>query len=135
MIKYYYGRKTKVLTKEKSMLKKSLIAHSTPKANEKQVKTVDNVRITYLTSRLLRVEVGEFCDLASYAVWYRDFPAGELNVSKKGNSITAETEDIILTLKKKKPFSVFFKDTRKTELFSKQKTLRERTERLTRLTE
>ena len=106
------------------MLKKSLIAKTNPKANEEQVRIIGDIRITYLTSRLLRVETGSFCDLASYAVWYRAFPAGKIGIEKSGADIIVETEDIILTLKRKKPFSVTFKDTGKTELFSKQKNLK-----------
>ena len=106
------------------MLKKSLIAKTNPKANEEQVRIIGDIRITYLTSRLLRVETGSFCDLASYAVWYRAFPAEKIGIETSGADIIVETEDIILTLKRKKPFSVTFKDTGKTELFSKQKNLK-----------
>ena len=106
------------------MLKPSLIAKTDAKANEEQIRVIGDVRITYLTSRLLRVETDEFYDEASYAVWYRAFPSGRLDVSEKGRLITAETDDIILTVKNKKPYSVFFKDTEKTELFSSQKNLK-----------
>ncbi|MBQ7739821.1 MAG: alpha-xylosidase [Eubacterium sp.] len=105
------------------MLKESLVFACEPKADEEQIKVTGDVRITYLTSRLLRVESAPFCDKASYAVWYRKFPSGRLDITKKGSVITAETEDIILTVKNKKPYSVFFKDAEKTEVFSKQKNL------------
>ena len=39
-----------------AMLKKSLIAKTDAAASEKQIYTNDFVRITYLTSRLIRVE-------------------------------------------------------------------------------
>ena len=38
------------------MLKKSLIIKTDAKANENQIKIIDDIRITYLTSRLIRVE-------------------------------------------------------------------------------
>lgn len=106
------------------MLKPSLIVKTNAKANDNQIYADGDVRITYLTSRLLRVEIGGFTDLASYAVWNRSFKAGNMKIRKNGRVLTAETEDIILTLKGKKPYSVYFKDTDKTELFSNQKNLK-----------
>ena len=50
------------------MLKPSLIAKTEAKANKSQIAVVGNVRITYLTSQLIRVESGEFTDLASRTV-------------------------------------------------------------------
>lgn len=106
------------------MLKNSLIAKTQGKANDNQIKIIDNVRITYLTSRMLRVEVGNFTDDASYAVWFRKFDVGYFHVMKVGCDINVETDDIILVIRNKKPYSVFLKNTRKTELFSKQKNLK-----------
>ncbi len=106
------------------MLKQSLIAKTQGRANDSQIKIIDDIRITYLTSRLIRVEVGNFTDLASYAVWYRNFDAGKMNVTHNGKSITVETEDVIFTVKNKKPYSVYFKDTKTTQIFSKQKNLK-----------
>lgn len=106
------------------MLKPSLVIKADSKADRAQMYISKNIRITYLTSRLLRVEIGSFIDLPSYAVWNRKFPAGRLNVKKNAGEITAETEDIILTMKSKKPYSVYFKDSGSTEFFSKQKNLK-----------
>lgn len=106
------------------MLKPSLIVKTSAVAGKEQMFVNKNLRITYLTSRLLRVEVGTFVDLPSYAVWNRKFPAGKMTVKKKGNDYKVETEDIILVLKNKKPYSVYFKDSGSTELFSKQKNLK-----------
>lgn len=106
------------------MLKPSLIAKTNPKANPGQIYTDGDIRITYLTSRLIRVEKGSFTDLASYAVWFRSFPMGRMTVEKKGRDIFVETEDIILCIKNKKPFSVYFKDSGITELFANQKNLK-----------
>ena len=105
------------------MLKPSLVIKADSKADSAQTYISKNMRITYLTSRLLRVEIGNFIDLPSYAVWNRKFPAGRLDVKKKAGEITAETEDIIFTIKNKKPYSVYFKDSGSTEFFSKQKNL------------
>lgn len=106
------------------MLKPSLVIKADSKADRAQMYISKNIRITYLTSRLLRVEIGSFIDLPSYAVWNRKFPSGRLDVKKNAGVITAETEDIILTIKSKKPYSVYFKDSGSTELFSKQKNLK-----------
>ncbi len=106
------------------MLKKSLIAKTDAKANEKQLRVIDGIRITYLTSRLIRVESGEFTDFASYTVWFRNFEAGNMEVSKSNNKIFVETDDVIFTIKNGKPNRVYFKDTKNTEIFSKQKNLK-----------
>jgi len=106
------------------MLKKSLLVKTNAAADNSQIYVNGNLRITYLTSRLIRVEVGSFVDLPSYAVWNRKFSAGEMKVSKKANDYKVETEDIILNLKNKRPYSVYFKDKSSTELFSRQKNLK-----------
>lgn len=106
------------------MLKQSLIAKTDAKANEKQICVIGGIRITYLTSRLIRVESGAFTDLASFAVWNRNFAAGNMQVSQHGKKIFVETEDVVFTIKKNKPYSVCFKDTKNTEIFSKQKNLK-----------
>lgn len=106
------------------MLKPSLIAKTDAKANDKQIAVVDSIRITYLTSRLIRVESEAFTDIASYTVWYRNFDAGNMKVSKANNKILVETNDVIFTIKGNKPYSVYFKDTENTEIFSKQKNLK-----------
>ena len=106
------------------MLKPSLIAKTDAKANEKQICIINGVRITYLTSRLIRVESGAFTDLASYTVWFRNFDEGNMEVSQSGSKIIVETEDVIFTIKKAKPYSVYFKNTKNTEVFSKQKNLK-----------
>lgn len=106
------------------MLKPSLIAKTDAKANEKQMCVINGIRITYLTSRLIRVESGAFTDLASYTVWFRNFAAGNMNVTQQGKKILVETADVIFTIKSQKPYSVYFKDTKNTEIFSRQKNLK-----------
>ena len=105
------------------MLKQSLIAKTQGKANDNQVVQIGDVRITVLTPRLIRVEKGGFTDLASYTVWFRKFEAPEFKTESKGKIITVETSEVIFTVKSGKPYCVFFKDTKKTEFFSKQKNL------------
>lgn len=107
------------------MLKKSLIAKTDAAADEKQIHINDFVRITYLTSRLIRVErVDKATDLPSKTVWFRRFEAGSMTVTQSGSKTIAETEDCIFTIKKYKPYSVYFKDTGKTEVFRRQKNLK-----------
>lgn len=108
-----------------AMLKKSLIAKTDAAASEKQIYTNDFVRITYLTSRLIRVERADTAtDLPSKTVWLRNFKAGDFKVTQSGSKTVVETEDCIFTIKKYKPHSVYFKDTGKTEIFSRQKNLK-----------
>ncbi len=107
------------------MLKPSLIAKTDAKASEKQVLFLDGLRITFLTSRLIRVEKAETCtDLPSFTVWFRRFPAGNLRVTKKNGGLRAETDDVIFFIRNGRPYSVYFKDTKKTEYFDKQKNLK-----------
>lgn len=107
------------------MLKKSLIAKTDAAASEKQIYTNEFVRITYLTSRLIRVERADTAtDLPSKTVWLRNFKAGDFKVTQSGSKTVVETEDCIFTIKKYKPHSVYFKDTGKAEIFSRQKNLK-----------
>lgn len=106
------------------MLKQSLIAKTQGKANDNQVVQIGDVRITVLTPRLIRIEKGGFTDLASYTVWFRKFEAPEFKTESKGKIITVDTSEVIFTVKSGKPYCVYFKDTKKTEFFSKQKNLK-----------
>ena len=67
------------------MLKKSLIIKTDAKANENQIKIIDDIRITYLTSRLIRVEAGTFTDLASFPYSTGIFKSANL-MSKKSKT-------------------------------------------------
>lgn len=106
------------------MLKPSLIAKTDAKADKGQITEINGLRITCLTSRLIRVESGGFTDLASYTVWFRRFDTPKANITCKGNNMLVETEDVIFTIKSNKPYSVYFKDTKNTEIFRKQKNLK-----------
>lgn len=106
------------------MLKPSLIAKTDAKADKGQITEINGLRITCLTSRLIRVESGGFTDLASYTVWFRRFDAPKANITCKGNNILVETDDVIFTIKSNKPYSVYFKDTKSAEIFSRQKNLK-----------
>lgn len=106
------------------MLKQSLIAKTQGKANKEQIVIIDNIRITYLTDRLIRFEFDKFTDLASQTVWFRAFDAGKMDVKKQGNKIIVETQGAVFTIKGKKPYSVFIKDTESREVFSRQKNLK-----------
>ena len=98
------------------MLKKSLIAYAEPKANDSQIFTGYGLRITFITPRLIRVEKADHAtDLMSFAVWNRRFNAGNMTVSRQNGNVTAETDDVIFTIKDGKPYSVYFKDSKKTE--------------------
>lgn len=106
------------------MLKKSLIAKTNAVADKSQIVQIGNIRITCITPRLIRVESGDFTDLASFTVWFRKFEVPEFEVKNKGKIITVETTEVIFTIKSGKPYSVYFKDSKNTEVFSKQKNLK-----------
>ncbi len=106
------------------MLKKSLIIKTDAKANENQIKIIDDIRITYLTSRLIRVEAGTFTDLASFTVLNRNFQVGKFNVKKIKNKIFVETSDVIFIIKNGTPICVKIKSSDETQYFKKQKNLK-----------
>ncbi len=107
------------------MLKPSLIAKTSAKANDKQIKILNNIRITYLTSRLIRVEVDKFYDEASFTVFNRKFENVEkFKVTKKGNEIIVETKDTVFTIKNGKPLCVKMKSSGEIQYFKKQKNLK-----------
>ena len=107
------------------MLKPSLIAKTNAKANESQIKIINNVRITYLTSRLIRVEVDKFYDDASFTVFNRKFENVEkFKITKSGNKIFVETKDAVFTIKNNKPLCVKIKSSDKVQYFKKQKNLK-----------
>ncbi len=64
----------------------------------------DCLRISVLTSRLIRVEYQsekDFCDEPTQTVWYRNFGAPEFAVEEKGNRIIVKTTDCIVTISSK----------------------------------
>ncbi len=105
------------------MLKNSLIAKTDAKADDSQIYCGSGWRVTYLTPALIRFEAGEPTDLPSSAVWFRRFEAGNFTVEQKGKTITVETDSAVFIIEGLKPYSVYFKDTKKTEIFSRQKNL------------
>ncbi len=107
------------------MLKQSLIAKTTAKANSNQIKIIKNIRITYLTSRLIRVEVDKFYDDASFTVFNRQFENVEkFKISESKNKIFVETNDVIFTIKNGKPICVKMKSSDDVQYFNKQKNLK-----------
>ena len=107
------------------MLKPSLIAKTSAKANDNQIKIINNVRITYLTSRLIRVEVDKFYDDASFTVFNRKFGNAEkFKVTGSANKIFVETKDAVFTIKNNKPLCVKIKSSGDVQYFKKQKNLK-----------
>lgn len=107
------------------MLKPSLIAKTSAKANDNQIKIINNVRITYLTSRLIRVEVDKFYDDASFTVFNRKFGNAEkFKVTGSANKIFVETKDAVFTIKNNKPLCVKIKSSGEVQYFKKQKNLK-----------
>lgn len=107
------------------MLKPSLIAKTSAKANDNQIKIINNVRITYLTSRLIRVEVDKFYDDASFTVFNRKFGNAEkFKVTGSANKIFVETKDAVFTIKNNKPRCVKIKSSGEVQYFKKQKNLK-----------
>ena len=71
------------------------------KTDEKYLYIKDNLRISVLTSRLIRVEHqtdGKFCDEPTQSVWYRNFGAPEFTVEENGNRLIVKTTDCIVVV-------------------------------------
>ena len=77
-----------------SELNKQLLAQTSGIAFADNVIVSKNVRVTVLTERMIRVEFsgdGEFTDLPSQAVWYRNFGKVEFTQSVSTDILTVET--------------------------------------------
>ena len=73
--------------------------HVQSKTKESQTAVFGDVRISVLTSRLLRVETMNaakaFCDQPTQKVWYRDFEQPRFDASQEGQMLTVRTEQAI----------------------------------------
>ncbi len=68
------------------------------KTDEKYIYLNGCLRISVLTSRLIRVEHHSdksFCDMPTQCVWYRNFGEPEFQVEEKGNRVIVKTTDCI----------------------------------------
>ncbi len=68
------------------------------KTDENYIFIKDGLRISVITSQLIRVEYqpnGNFCDEPTQTVWYRNFDTPEFEVEKNSNRITVKTVDCI----------------------------------------
>jgi alpha-glucosidase (family GH31 glycosyl hydrolase) len=68
----------------------------TSAARESAVITYDNVRITVLAPCLIRIETGNFTDLPTQKVWFRDLGHTGYKVYKSGDIRMVKTEEICL---------------------------------------
>ncbi len=88
-----------------------------PIARHKSTVKIGKLRITLLTSRLLRIEYspdGKFEDRPSQAFWYRDHPTPDFHSGAQGDFFSLETDHLVLTydLKRDTPqaLSIFIKE-------------------------
>ena len=81
------------------MLREHLLVKTFPKAEKENIVVFENYRITILFDKLFRIEKnekGEFCDLATQSVWYRNMPAVEHAVNKGNGFIEIKTNAVTL---------------------------------------
>ena len=102
-----------------SVLKKSLIARTAPKACESNIYIRGNTRFTVITDRLFRVEnspSGEFFDSATQTVWFRDCGKVNFSVKETASGCLIRTDKVICSYSDslKKVTSVTFTDTYRT---------------------
>lgn len=101
------------------MLKPSLIARTAPVADEHNIYVRGNTRFTVICDRLIRVEnspTGEFLDLATQAVWFRDCGKVEFEVREIPHGCIIKTDKVIFSYSdsKQRVTSVTFTDTYRT---------------------
>ena len=72
----------------------------------------DKLRITVLTSCMLRLETGSYTDQPTQTVWNRNFPKVSYRTEKSGNLFSVITEDVTfcIDLKKRKMQSIILAD-------------------------
>ena len=58
-----------------------------------------NLRISLLTSRLLRTEKGKFCDLPTQTVQNRDFDTPKYTLTRDKNRINVQTEEAVFSVR------------------------------------
>ena len=83
------------------MLDKHLIAKTAPVANEENIVLFGEYRITVLYDRLFRIEKskdGEFSDLATQSVWFRNMPAVCFEVTRTSTYVNIATDRVTLHL-------------------------------------
>ena len=76
------------------MLKQQLIAQTAPLAHEENFVHWMDYRVTVLTDRLFRIEKSpdrKFRDGATQAVWYRNMPKQQFNISGDQGHAVIET--------------------------------------------
>lgn len=75
-----------------SNLNERLLAQTHGKANESNIITDGNVRITVISDILIRIEKGEFSDLPSQCVWHRNSEKTDFKTEKNGNIVRIITK-------------------------------------------
>lgn len=73
-------------------LNERLLVKTKSRANEENVIFKDDVRITVLNSRTLRIEKGGFTDLPSQTVWYRDSEKVDFETESNGDTLLIKTD-------------------------------------------
>lgn len=81
-----------------SELNKRLLADTCGKANDANVISEGNIRITVLTSRLIRIETGSFTDLPSQTVWYRNSEKVNFKTETRGGELRIITDETTFTV-------------------------------------
>ena len=82
--------------------------HVSPMALAENTVQGSNIRITVLSSRLLRIEYaadGVFEDRASQVAFHRDFPRAEFTYTLLDDQLTLKTEHLLLQCADKTPFT------------------------------
>lgn len=74
---------------------------SDPVAPKEAVRIIGGLRLTVLTPSLLRVETGNWTDMATQSVWNRNFPVCPFEVAHDGSRITVITEAAEFCLNRK----------------------------------
>lgn len=66
-------------------------------AESGQIIKCEHFRLTVITSRLIRIEAGEYCDAATQSVLCRRFCDAPFTAENNGNKLTVKTEHLVIT--------------------------------------
>lgn len=81
-----------------SVLNERLLAKTCGKANDDNMITVGKIRVTVLKDRLIRIEKGDFTDLPSQSVWYRNSEKQNFKTESKGKELKVITDKVTFVI-------------------------------------
>lgn len=97
---------------------KRFVFEANPEGKNIVIKT-ENIRVSLLTSRLIRVEKGNFTDMPTQTIWNRDLGEVAYDIEEKGNTSIVKTEEVtfVVDMSQAKVTEIVFSDGKKVSDF------------------